>query len=275
MSYKDEIMLKIKDAVNSWIDKLKVEYPKLSLVKQWKIDYRDGFVPGHTILPVITGSKKGPYLISEVEFIVPESLELDLENIEITLKNEPYKKSDKKIKVMAVDEPFSQINEMIMGMNSFLSSVDFGRITPQHPTSIPHSIGLAGSNDLKIKSGPAFSRQGGDDIDGVHREVKSSKHLPEWIKNISSSKVYDSLTRKIAEGFTQYRKKGNTSTLQEFFKLYEDYLKSEGKLNDWCRYRDKSIKLNEKSWCQEEFCSKKPWQKKCEYSTLKFGSKDE
>ena len=86
MSYKDEITNRIKGSVNNWIDKLKQEHPKLHLTKQWKIDYSNGFLPGHTTLPVVSGSKKGPYLIAEVEFVVPADLELDLESIELTLK---------------------------------------------------------------------------------------------------------------------------------------------------------------------------------------------
>jgi len=274
MSYKDEITKKIKDAVNNWIDKLKEEHSKLHLTKQWKIDYRDGFTPGHITLPVVTGSKKGPYLIAEVEFVVPEDLELDLDTVELTLKNEFYKKQKKEKQLpQPVDEPLSVINEMILGMNTFLSSLEFGRFTPQQPTSYPHTNELAGSgSNVKVKTGPAFSRQVVDDISKVRQDVKISKYLPDWVKNISSREVYEALIDKIAEGFVQYTKKGNPVTLKEFFKMYEDYLKKEGKLTDWCKYKCKSVELNEKDWCQEAYCSKKPWQRRCEYSTLKFGS---
>ena len=274
MSYKDQITHKIKDAVNSWIDKLKEECPKLHLTKQWKIDYINGFIPGHTTIPVVTGSKKGPYLVAEVEFVVPEDFQLDIDSIELTVKNEPYKKI-KKIKVSPapVDEPLSVINDMILGMNTFLSNLDMGKITPQHPTSYPHTTGLAGSgSNIKVNTGPAFSRQGTDDIVLVRKEIKSSKHLPEWIKNISSKEVYEALIDKISEGYVQYRSKGNPVTFKEFFKMYEEYLKKDGRLKDWCKYKSKPVELNEKGWCQEAYCSKKPWQQICKYSTLKFGS---
>jgi hypothetical protein len=273
MSYKDEITNRIKDSVNSWIDKLKSEHPKLHLTKQWKIQHSEGFTPGHTTLPVVTGSKKGAYLVAEVEFVVPEDLELDLDSIELTLKNEVYKPKQKKTCVpVPVDESLSVINEMILGMNRFLSGLDIGRFTPQYPTSYPHTIGTAGSGDVKINPGPLSSRPLSDDITKVRHEVKTSKHLPDWIKGISSREVYESLIDKISEGYVQYTRKGNKVSLKEFFQMYEDYLKREGKLKDWCRYKSKPVELNEKGWCQESYCSKKPWQKRCKYSTFKFGT---
>jgi hypothetical protein len=275
MSYSDEITKKIKDAVNSWIDKLKAEHPKLHLTKQWKIDPPNGFSPGHITLPVVTGSKKGPHLIAEVEFVVPDSLELDLDSIELTLKNEPFKQAMvKQLVPKPVDEPLSVINDMITGMNSFLSSLDIGRFTPQQPTSQPHSIGLAGSgSNIKVNAKPAFSHQVMDDVGKLKQEVKSSKYLPDWIKNISSREVYESLIDKIAEGYVQYIRKGNKATLQEFFKMYEEYLKREGKLNDWCKYKSKPVELDKDTgFCQEQYCSKKPWRSVCEHSCLKFGN---
>jgi|TARA_Y100000031_G_C8243603_1_gene396921 hypothetical protein len=272
MSYKDEITNRIKGSVNNWIDKLKQEHPKLHLTKQWKIDYSNGFLPGHTTLPVVSGSKKGPYLIAEVEFVVPADLELDLESIELTLKNEVYKKKEKtRTTPVPVDEPLSVINGMIQGMNNFLSSLDLEKFTLQYPTSLPHTMEAADSG-VKINPGPLSSRSFADDITKVRHEVKTSKHLPEWIKGITSKDVYETLIDKISEGYIQYTGKGNHATLKEFFKMYENYLKREGKLKDWCRYKAKPVELNEKSWCQEAYCSKKPWQKRCEYSTLKFGS---
>ena len=272
MSYKDEITKKIKDAVNNWIGKLKEEYPKLHLTKQWKIDYSNGFTPGHITLPVVTGSKKGPYLIAEVEFVVPEDLELEMDTIELTLKNEPFKKQ-KKAKQLPppMDEPLSVINDMILGLNQFLFGLDIGKFTPQNPTSIPSSIGLAGSGDVKVKTGPAFSRQVVDDISKIRYEVKTSNYLPDWVKNISSREVYEALIDKITEGYVQYTRKNSSVTLQEFFRMYEDYLKQEGKVTHWCKYKSKPVELNEKGWCQENYCSKKPWQKVCEHSCLKFG----
>ena len=265
MSYKDEITKKIKDAVNSWIDKLKAEHSKLHLTKQWKIDYGDGFSPGHITLPVVTGSKKGPYLIAEVEFVVPDNLELDLDTVELTLKNESFKQAKIKKNIPTpVDEPLSVINEIILGINTFLSSLDIGRFTPQQPTSYPHSIGLAGSgSNIKVNTGPALSHQVVDDVGKLKQEVKSSKYLPDWIKNISSREVYEA----------QYIKKGNKATLQEFFKMYEAYLKREGKLQDYCKYKSKPVELDKDTrFCQEQYCSKKPWQSVCKHSCLKFGN---
>ena len=59
MSYRDQVTTKIRDAVNQWLDRLKKEKPELQLTRQWKIQFDNGFVPGHTSLPVVTGSKKG------------------------------------------------------------------------------------------------------------------------------------------------------------------------------------------------------------------------
>ena len=77
--YKQHITLKIKDNINQWIDKLKTDQPDLLLTKQWNIHFPKGFKPGNNIIPVVTASKQGKYLIGELLFYLPDNLELDME----------------------------------------------------------------------------------------------------------------------------------------------------------------------------------------------------
>ena len=80
--YKQQITLRIKDEINRWIDELKEKDPDLLLTKQWSIHFPKGFKAGFNSLPVITNSKDGKYLVGEVGFVLPESLELDMDSIE-------------------------------------------------------------------------------------------------------------------------------------------------------------------------------------------------
>jgi hypothetical protein len=88
--YKKLITDRIKDELNKWIDEIKSKSPDLLLTKQWRIIFPKGFQTGHNSLPVVTGSKQGQHLVAEVQFVLPEDLELDINNVELMLKNEPY-----------------------------------------------------------------------------------------------------------------------------------------------------------------------------------------
>ena len=282
MSYRDQVTAKIKDAVNQWLDKLKKEKPELQLTRQWKIQFDNGFVPGHTSLPVVTSSKKGKHLIAEVGFIVPDNLEIDLDDLELSLMDEPFKQ--KKISKMSpsVDEPLGVLNDVIIGINNFLAEITFSSspVVPVTPRGMQSTVTpMAGiqvsqpirSGGLKVNQGFGSSSQ--STIDDVKDRIKSSMMLPDWLKSINNMSVYNALLDKIAEGYLQYSKTSNVS-IPDFMKLYEDYLTKEGKLYDYCKYKAQAVELDDSNnHCQEGYCSKKPFNKVCDQSIKKFGKK--
>lgn len=77
--YKQQIAARIKESINDWIGKLKEQHPESLLTKQWKLLWPKGFNPGHTVIPVVTGSKQGRHQVGEVQFLLPDSLELDFD----------------------------------------------------------------------------------------------------------------------------------------------------------------------------------------------------
>ncbi|MBT7094933.1 MAG: hypothetical protein HN936_16925 [Bacteroidetes bacterium] len=268
-SYRDLITSKIRDAVNQWLDKLKKEKPELQLTRQWKILFDNGFMPGHASLPVITASKKGKHLIAEVGFIVPDNLEIDLEDLELSLMDEPFKQKRQQVVQPSIDEPLGVLNDIIVGVNTFLSELSFTSIPGQAVKKVNLAPSLPMINSLKVNAG-SYNQP---DISDVRNQIRASNMLPEWLRSISNLEVYNTLIDKIAEGYIQYSKTSNV-TLPEFFKLYEDYLKKEGKLYDYCKYKAQAIDLDENNGqCLESYCSKKPFNKQCNQAITKFGKK--
>jgi hypothetical protein len=282
MSYRDQVTAKIKDAVNQWLDKLKKEKPELQLTRQWKIQFDNGFVPGHTSLPVVTSSKKGKHLIAEVGFIVPDNLEIDLDDLELSLMDEPFKQ--KKISKMSpsVDEPLGVLNDVIIGINNFLAEITFSSspVVPVTPRGMQSTVKPMISNQVSqpiraggLKVNQGFGPASQSTIDDVKDRIKSSMMLPDWLKSINNMSVYNALLDKIAEGYLQYSKTSNVS-IPDFLKLYEDYLTKEGKLYDYCKYKAQAVDLDESNGqCQEGYCSKKPFNKVCDQFIKKFGKK--
>jgi hypothetical protein len=269
MSYRDLITSKIRDAVNQWLDKLKKEKPELQLTRQWKVMFDNGFIPGHTSLPVVTSSKKGKHLIAEVGFIVPDNLEIDLDDLELSLLDEPFKRKRQQVAQPAIDQHLGVLNEIIVGVNTFLAELSFTSIPGQAVKKVNLTPSPQMINRLKVNAG-TYDHQ---DIGDVRNQIRASNMLPEWLRSISNLEVYNTLIDKIAEGYVQYSKTSNV-TLPEFFKLYEDYLKKEGKLFDYCKYKAQAIELDEKnSHCLEGYCSKMPFNKVCDQSVKKFGKK--
>jgi len=269
MSYRDQVTAKIRDAVNGWLDKLKKEKPELHLTRQWEIQFDNGFMPGHASLPVITGSKKGKHLIAEVGFIVPDNLEIDLEDLELSLMDEPFKQKRQQVVQPAIDQPLGVLNDIIVGVNNFLSELSFTSIPGQAVKRVNLTPSPQMINRLKVNA-TALNHQ---DIGDVRKQIRASNMLPEWLRSISNLEVYNSLIDKIAEGYVQYSKTSNV-TLPEFFKLYEDYLKKEGKLYDYCKYKAQPIELDENDGqCLTSYCSKKCYNKPCNQAITKFGKK--
>jgi len=293
--YKKLITERIKAAVNNWIDELKVKHKELLLTKQWKIIFPKGFQTGHNVLPVITSSKKGKHLIAEVQFVLPDDLELDMEGIELVQKNEPFKQieKDKKIKAgpVPLDESFDILNDMLIGLNSFIQNLNFS----MPGIAIPSSTGQTTffNNPLKAKQGqsqlkidplsdannnfnyqnPINASSNDSIIDKIKKQMINSNYLPDWIKTIESKEVWDQLLTKLAEAFFHYQQQvGHVVELKDFFEKYTEHLLSQGKLYHYCKYKSKPVSLDANSHCTENYCSKKPYNSSCPLATLKFGS---
>ena len=64
------------------IHRLKEEHKELLITKQWNVLFPKGFKPGNNVIPVVTTSKQGKYLVGELLFYLTDRLELDKDNIE-------------------------------------------------------------------------------------------------------------------------------------------------------------------------------------------------
>jgi hypothetical protein len=284
--YKKLITDRIKDEVNKWIDELKSKSPDLLLTKQWRIIFPKGFQTGHNTMPVVTGSKNGQHLIAEVQFVLPDDLELDINNVELVLKDEPYQEIKVKQTPVPIDEPLDIVNDLVVGINEFLQSLNISIPTNVPLPSLFASQSAGNKQDFQInvnplnhkmnviRNGLSVSNQNDDGlIDKVRKEMLRSSFLPEWFKTIESQQIWDELLNKLAEALLHYQNQvGRTVDLKEFFEKYTEHLQKQGKLYPYCKYKSKPIALDENGHCMENYCSKKPYNAPCPLTTLKFGT---
>ena len=268
--YKRLIFDKIKTEINNWIDIVKKKHNDLLLTKQWQILFPKGFTSGHNALAVVTNSKDGKHLVGEVQFVLPANLDLNIDDIELVLKDEPYVETKEKTqnhKPVPIDDSIDILNRLILGINEFVQTI---------------SLNVPVSQQLSLFSSPAKSSQNKGvsvirqdsftGIDNVKQQMLNSPYLPEWIIAIESKKVYDELIDKLAQAYSQYQKQSNGITgFKDFFEKYEKHLLSHGHLHYYCKYKGKPVSLDEKGHCTELYCSKKPYNNSCPMATLKFG----
>jgi len=282
--YRQQISRRIKDGINDWIDKLKAEHSNLLLTKQWQVIWPKGFKAGQTVIPVVTGSKKGKHLVGEVQFLLPDDLELDYDAVELILKNEPFKIQKVKAKTampVPLDEPIDVLNNLVLGVNDFLNSLNLNIPNPKtamrlFPTDRQQpSIRVTptiSANPAILGAAPPFNNGDVNLIEQVREKMLRSQYLPEWFKAIRSKEIWNTLLEKLAEGFIHYQQKvGHAIDLEEYFRLYTDHLKEKGKLHNYCKYKSQPISLDSSGHCLETYCSKKQFNSPCNYATLKFG----
>jgi len=285
--YRQQISRRIKDGINNWIDKLKAEHSEFLLTKQWNIIWPKGFKAGQTVIPVVTGSKKGKHLVGEVQFLLPDDLELDYDAVELILKNEPFKISKPKAvtpKPVPIDEPLDVLNNLVLGVNDFLQSLNLNSPNPKtalrlFPTDRQQpSIRVnptISANPTVLGAASPLSNGDVDLVEKVREQMLRSHYLPEWFKAIRSKDIWDTLLGKLAEGFIHYQQKiGHAVDLKEYFRLYTDHLKEAGKLHNYCKYKSQPVSLDSSGHCLETYCSKKPYNSTCSYATLKFGQQE-
>ncbi len=270
--YKQQIRERIKDAVNEHIEDLKTKHPELLLTKQWNINFPKGFRSGHSTLPVTTSCKKGKYLVGEVQFLLPDSLELDMDSIELVLKDEPYQitKQAKQIP-QPIDEPLDALNDIIINVNEFLQSLNLQGLQTTPQTNLPFMQHSASKVIPIQKQGVALPLS---TIEEIKTNMLRSDFLPEWFKTIDSNDVKSELLNKLSEGYLHYNRQNNGNiSLKEYFNTYTKYLRDNDKLHHYCKYKAKPVKLDGSNWCTESYCSKKPYRDVCNMTTLKFGTK--
>ena len=271
--YKSQITLRIKDAINNWIDDLKEKDKELLLTKQWQVLFPRGFKSGFNTLPVVTNSKNGKQLVGEVGFVLPESLELDLDSIELTLKNEPYQEDQKQVsRHRSLNEPLDILNGIIVNINSFLQG-----LSPTSDTLKPLNMRPLGTNPLPGAAPTQTIRinhNDTSDIDSIRKTLLQSSYLPDWFKTIDSMEIREQLLSKIAESLAHYQRQvGHSVDLQEFFEKYTEMLLKQDKLYHYCKYKSKPVELDSDQHCTENYCSKKPYHSQCPNTTLRFGIK--
>jgi len=269
--YKKLLMERIRDEINRWIDELKGKHPELLLTKQWRILFPKGFLAGHNSIPVVTHSKEGQHLVAEIQFVLPDDLNLDIEDIQLVLKDEGYQDTTGSAKQnsphpVPVDEPLDMLNRIVLGINEFISSLG---TRPMPVGSIQPKPNLAiGSANSPVRVLSSDS----SDLEDLKRRMINSALLPEWIKSIESRATYDEVIAKLAIAFQQYQRQTmGRSDLGEFFAKYTAHLLNAGHLHHYCSYKGKPVELNEKGHCQEAYCSKKPFNDKCNVPKLRFG----
>ena len=280
--YKKMIRESVGEEIGEWIDRLKTQTPDLKLTRQWKVLFPRGFESGNNVLPVITGSKEGKRLIGEVSFILPDDLELDTEDLNLTLKNEPFSDSPlPKVTPEPMEDSFDLLNRMVVSINEFLSGVEIER--PGRYEKRNHIPFFGGNATEKRNKVNVIGFDNGyigqtkiptDRLETVKREMLASSYLPEWFKTITSYEIRNSLLEKLTEGYIHYRAKlGRDVGLKEFFSEYTNHLRKSDKLHDYCPYKAKPVNLTEAGHCLEDYCSKKPYNAPCNVPVLKFGKK--
>ena len=260
--YQKQIINKIKSEINRRIDELKNKHPEQLITKQWRVIFPKGFTAGHQALPVITNDKDGSRLVAEVQFVLPSSLDLNIDDIELVLKDEPYIETAKEADTgpVPVDGSIDLLNRLVLGLNEFVQSVQF---------NVPMSKQLSLFSEPRKETRPVVvtGTTTTNRVDEVKQNMINSPYLPEWIKSVESPKIYNELMEKLAQA---YQQNGFTG-YKEFFEKYEKHLLNHGHLHYYCRYKGKPVTLDEHGHCEESFCSKKPYNSVCSIATLKFG----
>ena len=121
--YKTQITERIKTGINDWIGELKTKHPELLLTRQWRALWPRGFNEGHNAVAVVTGCKAGQHLVAEASFVLPSSMELDLDALELSLKDEAYAPGALERIDPKANDPLGTLSSLVQGINGFLESL--------------------------------------------------------------------------------------------------------------------------------------------------------
>ena len=229
-------------------------------------------------MAVVTSCKAGQHLVAEASFVLPSSMELDLDALELSLKDEAYAPGALERIDPKANDPLGTLSSLVQGINGFLESLAGKQSIATSPTThIATKPSLFSSaSPLSIQrpwESPAL--QDITQVEDIRQAMVKSPFLPEWYATISSQKVADDLLTRLSEGYLHQRSLGSTNGLKDYFEQYTTYLKKENKVHEFCSYKGKPVKFDDKGWCLQPFCSKKPYQDVCPRATLRFGAHTE
>ena len=195
----------------------------------------------------------------------------NIEEVELTLKNEiykePKKKKDKK-KLKSVDSSLDVINNIIIGASELMASLSGINVANSRSMTVP---GLA-PHVKTTQVNPTVDPQPRDELTKTVRLMLLHPDLPDYVRTIQDRNVRDQLLEKMAEAFLHYSNRiGSSVDIPEFFKLWTKQLKEQGRLNTHCKWKGIPIELDDNGWCTEYNCSKLPYRSKCPQTTYKFG----
>ena len=273
--YKTQITEHIKEGVNNWIGELKAKHPELLLTRQWRLIWPRGFEEGHNLVPVVTSAKQGQHLVAEARFVLPPSMELDLDALELSLKDEVYDPGSRNQVFPTPNDPLGTLSSLVQGINGFLESLTIKQkpAVPGDPFGSIKQRQFSAASPLSIqRPWESPSLLDSTEVDQIRAAMEKSPFLPEWYATITSQKVADELLSKLAEGYLHQRSLGRTNGLKDYFEQYTAYLQKENKVHHFCHYKGKPVKVDEKGWCLEAYCSKKPYQAVCPRASLRFGA---
>ena len=272
--YKTQITEHIKEGVNNWIGELKAKHPELLLTRQWRLIWPRGFEEGHNLVPVVTSAKQGQHLVAEARFVLPPSMELDLDALELSLKDEVYDPGSQNQVFPTPYDPLGTLSSLVQGINGFLESLTIKQkpAVPADPFGSIKARPFSTASPLSIQRPWDDSRLDLSEVDDIRRAMEKSPYLPEWYASVSSPKVADDLLTRLAEGYLHQRSLGRTSGLKDYFDQYTAYLKKENKVHEFCSYKGKPVKFDDRGFCTESYCSKKPFSAVCPRTSLRFGA---
>ena len=208
-NYKKQISDKVKDSITDWIARQKIEQPDQLLRSNWKILFPKGFSAGQNTVPVLTPAKGGKRLVGEIGFYLQDDLILNIDEVELTLKNELYKEpKKKKVKqeLKSVDSSLDVINNIIIGASELMASLS-GINAPKNNLIVP---GLA-SHVKTTQLNPAVESPPKDDLTKTVRLMLLHPDLPEYVRTIQDKNVRDKLLEKMAEAYLHYSNRVGSS----------------------------------------------------------------
>ena len=270
-NYKKEISDKVKESITDWIARQKTEQPDQLLRSNWKILFPKGFSTGQNTIPVVTPAKGGKRLVGEIGFYLQDDLVLNIDEVELTLKNEIYKEPKKKKGKQgpkSIDSSLDVINNIIIGASELMASLSGISGANNNRMTVP---GLA-PHVRTTQLNPSVEPQPRDELTKTVRLMLLHPDLPEYVKTIQDRNVRDQLLEKMAEAYLHYSNRvGSSVDIPEFFKLWTKQLKEQGRLNSHCKWKGIPIELDDNGWCTEYNCSKLPYRSTCPQTTYKFG----
>jgi len=269
-NYKKQISDKIKQSISDWIAQQKTEHPDQLLRSNWKILFPKGFSSGQNTIPVVTPAKGSKRLVGEIGFYLQNDLVLNIDEVELTLKNEPFKEGKKKKgkqELRSVDSSLDVISNIILGASEIMASLS-GISAPVNRPQLPKF----GSPVKSSLVSPMVEKAPTDEITKTVRLMLLHPDLPEYVRTIQDKTVRDGLLEKMSEAYLHYSNTmGRNIDLPEFFDLWTKQLKDQGKIHPHCKWKGIPIELDKNGWCQEFNCSKLPYRSKCPQTTYKFG----